>query len=108
MDRRYRMELQLVRVPVVWRAKVPEKKLFPVTRKVPEQRAKARRKSAAARLFIAAMIHHVPEWLLTQKMWDMTVENPYDPPMLFKRFMPPGPADSMGGNRPDVPPWEDE
>lgn len=27
MDRRYRMELQMVRVPVVWRAKIPEKKL---------------------------------------------------------------------------------
>ena len=61
MDRRYRMELQLVKVPVVWKAKVPEKKLWPVTRKVPEKRGIDRRARRAAHLFFAKLFDGMPE-----------------------------------------------
>ena len=95
MDRRYRMELQMVRVPVVWKAKVPEKKLFPVTRKVPEERAIRRRNLAAVKMFMARMLEGVPDWLRPEG------------------FMPPGPLEVKGNkivfirHRP-LPPWEDE
>ena len=93
MDRRYRLELQMVRVPVVWRAKVPEKKLFPVTRKVPEARRMERRARAAAHMFMARMLEGVPDWLRPEG------------------FMPPGPLEVKGNKivfiryRP-LPPWE--
>ena len=60
MDRRYRMELQLVRVPVIWKAKVPVKKLWPVTRKVPEKRSREKQARAAVHMFFAQMFEGVP------------------------------------------------
>ena len=60
MDRRYRMELQLVKVPVVWKAKVPEKKLLPVTRKMQDKRSIDRRARKAAHLFFAALFDGMP------------------------------------------------
>lgn len=60
MDRRYRLELQMVRVPVVWRAKIPDRKLFPATRKVPEARRMKRMARAAAHMFFAQMMEGVP------------------------------------------------
>ena len=90
MDRRYRMELQMVRVPVVWKAKVPEKKLFPVTRKVPEERAIRRRNLAAVKMFMARMLDGAPDWMRP---------NEYKVPMPKRIF--------IAIKRP-LPPWEDE
>lgn len=85
MDRRYRMELQLVRVPVVWKAKVPEKKLLPVTRKVPEERARERRARAAAHMFFARLFEGVPP-LFTPTVFQE--EEPKGKLIIFKRFTP--------------------
>lgn len=103
MDRRYRLELQLVRVPVVWKAKVPEKKLFPVTRKVPEERAIRRRNLAAVKMFMARMLEGIPDWLITPQMGLPMNKNPKDEPFVFRRYTPlPWMLEKKR------PPWEDE
>lgn len=40
-DRRYRMELRMVRVPVIWKAKVPDRKMI-AKRRAPEERKRIR------------------------------------------------------------------
>ena len=59
-DRRYRMELQLVRVPVIWRAKIPEKMLQPAKRRMTDKRIRQRRAREAAAKFMAALFDGVP------------------------------------------------
>ena len=88
------MELQLVRVPVVWKAKVPEKKLFPVTRKVPEQRAIERRARAAAQMFMAQLMAGVPDMFIPDMFKDKS-KDCSNKIMIFRRYRP-------------LPPWEDE
>ena len=92
MDRRYRLELQMVRVPVVWRAKVPEKKLLPVTRKVPEARRMERRARAAAHMFMAQLMAGVPDMFVPDMFKDVS-KDCSNKIMIFRRYRP-------------LPPWE--
>lgn len=58
-DRRYRMELQLVKVPVKWTARI-RPGLQPVTRRMSDERIRNRRARLAAHKFMAALFAGVP------------------------------------------------
>lgn len=87
MDRRYRMELQLVKVPVVWKAKVPEKKLRPVTRKMPVQRRIIRNARKAAYEFFAAIFEGMPA-LFTPPMFQKMPEPGEGENIEWRRYSP--------------------
>lgn len=61
MVRRYKMELRMVRVPIVWKAKVPEIRLMPASRRIPEKRKTELEARRAAIQFLNGLFKDVPD-----------------------------------------------
>lgn len=95
-DRRYRTELRLVTVPVIWRAKVPEKRLLPATRKMTDERTRSRRAREAAAKFMAALFAGVPHMFTPPEFQGLPAPGNL---IVLRRFIP---LERREGNGPDA------
>lgn len=84
MVRKYRLEWRQVRVPIIWQAKVPEKKLTPVTRRVSEKRSIERNARKESHMFFKSLFEGVPEIFRPPEFQPLT--KPEGKPVEWRRW----------------------
>ena len=86
MNRRYKMELRMVMVPVVWKAKTPDRKIY-AKRKTPEYRIAIKQNRAKVEELFRAIFGSEDPDVITEQLNAEKKQNE-GKIVVFKRYQP--------------------